>query len=107
MKDINFLFTKLKGGKGKIETKSRYEVIADAEERKRKLILERDGLDKSLKARKQTIKNLKRELEDEEEEVKNFEESLEQQKVTLNELIKSIDESLKRLGELNTSKKSA
>lgn len=85
----------MKGGLT-METKSRYEAMADLEEKKRSLILERDSFDSKLQTKKKELKELKRELEDKEEEIKEFEESIEDQKKTISELIKSTDESLKR-----------
>jgi hypothetical protein len=51
-----------------MQTKSRYEVVADLEEQKRNLIRERDSLDKVLLSKKKELKELKREIEDKEEE---------------------------------------
>lgn len=94
----------LKGGNNIMETKSRYEVIADLEENKRSLILKRDSLGEKLKQKKKVLKDMKRDIEDKEEEIKDFEESIEDQRVTINELIKSIDESLNRFAELSKKK---
>ena len=88
----------------KIETKSRYEVIADLEEKKRQLIINREGLDYQLTNKKKELKHLKRELEDKEEETSDFENSMSSQKDTINELIKSVDDSLNRLTEMSTKK---
>jgi len=38
-----------------MNTKSRYEVISDLEQNKRDLIIERDGLDTTLKDKEQTL----------------------------------------------------
>jgi hypothetical protein len=43
-----------------METKSRYEVIAELEDKKRVLIKERDGLDDEVKDKELNIKNLER-----------------------------------------------
>ena len=86
-----------------METKSRYEVIADLEEKKRSLIVERDSSELALHQKGKGIKEIKRQLEDAEEELKEFEESLEQRKETITELINSVDDSLKRLGDMSTS----
>ena len=87
-----------------METKSRYEVIAELEAKKRELILQRDGLDKTLKAKQRQVLEMKRQLEDEQDEVKEFESSLEMQKETFETLIKSIDESLQRFSAIKSSK---
>ena len=87
-----------------METKSRYEVISDLEEKKRELIRERDGFSDEVKSRKIQIRNNERILEDQKEELKEYEESLDDRKETIVELIKGIDDSLNRFAEL--SKKS-
>ena len=97
-------FNELKGGEKRMETKSRYEVIAELEEKKRDLIRDRDSLGDELKSKKRSIRDYERDLEDKKEEAKEFEESLEERKETINELIKSVDESLNRFAELNKKK---
>lgn len=97
-------FNELKGGNNIMETKSRYEVIAELEEKKRNLIINRDNLPGELKEKEKELKMLKREVEDKEEENKEFEEAIESQKTTINELIKSTDDSLNRFAELAKKK---
>ena len=46
---LNSFINKLKGGNDKMDIKSRYEVIAELEEKKRGLIVQKDSLDKVLK----------------------------------------------------------
>jgi len=88
-----------------METKSRYEVIADLESQKRNLIREKDGLDKVLLSKKKELKEMKRNFEDKEEEIKEFESSMENQKKTIMTLIESVNDSLKRFTEAQTQKK--
>ena len=83
-----------------METKSRYEVIADLEAKKRTLIINRDNLPGQLQEKNKELRDLKREVEDKEEEVKEFNEAIGTQKETINELIKSVDDSLNRFAEL-------
>lgn len=98
-------FALLKGGpKDNMETKSRYEVIAELEDKKRNLILQRDALPDKLKAMEKEIKEMKRDVEDKEEEVTDFKKRMEENKETIKELIKSIDESLGRFSKLNENK---
>ena len=78
------------------ETKSRYEVISELEDRKRKLIMERDGFPDIIRRKKKAIRDLKRELEDMEEDVSEYEASVDERKQTINDLIESIDTSLKK-----------
>jgi len=87
-----------------METKSRYEVVAELEGNKRNLIREGDGFDKALLEKKKELKELKREIEDKEEEIKEFEGSMEDSKKTIKTLIESIDESLKRFSEIGNKK---
>ena len=83
-----------------METKSRYEVISDLEEEKRKLIRDRDSFDDQIKAKEKRLKLINRQLEDETEELTQLKDSIDDKKETINELIKSVDDSLKRLGTL-------
>jgi len=80
-----------------METKSRYEVMAGLEAKKRDLISERDNLEQRHLAMKREIKELRRRLEDSEEDAKEFEANIPKRTETLNELIKSIDDSLSKL----------
>lgn len=93
-------FNKLKGG-NIMETKSRYEVIAELEEKKRSLIICKDGLGDELRVMERSLRDQLRRVEDQKEEIKNFQEKMDDQKLTYEELIKSVDDSLKRLAELN------
>lgn len=79
-----------------METKSRYQVIAELEEQKRNFIVQRDNLDGNLLRKKKELKDLKRDIEDKEDEIKEFEKAMENSKKTFNTLIQGIDESLKR-----------
>jgi len=84
-------------------TKSRYEVIAELEQKKRALIMEREGFSDKVKQKKRELRDMKREYEDAEEELKEYEESLTERKETIKELVKSVDESLSRFAELSKS----
>lgn len=95
---------KLKGGINIMETKSRYEVIADLEEKKRELMISKDGLGDKKRVMERALKELNRQVEDQEEEIKNFETSMKEQEETYDALITSTDESLKRFSELNAKK---
>jgi len=87
-----------------METKSRYEVIAELEQNKRSLILERDNLDKVLLSKKKELKELKRKVEDKEEEIQEFENSMDDSRKTIQALIDSVDESLNRFSKINKNK---
>ena len=89
----------MKGG-NTMETKSRYEVIAESEAQKRNLIREREGFDNLLIEKKKELKELQRDIDDKKEEIKDFEDSLEKSKETITELIASVDDSLKRFSGL-------
>ena len=86
-----------------METKSRYEVICELEEKKRSLIVERDSSGLAIQTKEKAIKQIKRQVEDAEEELEEFKESLKQRRETLTELITSVDDSLKRLGDMSAS----
>lgn len=94
-----------------METKSRYEVIAELETKKRELIKERDGLNDTLldkekklkvgeRQKADTIVNMDRQLEDIKEDITNFKNSLVEKKETISELIKSVNDSLDRFKKL-------
>ena len=96
---------KKKGGNIMGETKSRYEVIADLEERKRKLIVERESFADKIKESKKNIRDSERQLEDEKEDLIEFENTIEDRKETIKELIQSVEDSLARFAELNKKTK--
>jgi len=90
-----------------MQTKSRYEVIADLEEKRRNLIKQRDGLyasknfleDELIKLEREKedyIRTIDREIVDKRKELERFEENMEAQKETLQELIQSLDQNLER-----------
>jgi len=83
-----------------METKSRYEVIADLENNKRSLIREKEALGEGIIQREKQIKALRREVEDKEEELEEYKASLDTRKATVNELIKTLDDSLQRLSSM-------
>ena len=86
-----------------METKSRYEVISELEEKKRELIMERDSLEDGIHHREKQIKNVKRQLEDMEEELGEYKHKLNDRRETITELIKSVDDSLKRFENIGKS----
>ena len=86
-----------------METKSRYEVLAQLEENKRKLIVDRDSLQDEVKKKERVIKIKKRELEDLEEDLHIFIESLEPRKQTIQALIDSVDDGIKRFQTQSTT----
>ena len=98
-----------------METKSRYEVIAELELQKRDLIKERLELAERVKLNDKNVRNLKRkkddtitvldrEIADADEHSEIFKASIDERKATIKELIKSIDDSLARFGEIAKSK---
>ena len=86
------------------ETKSRYEVIAELEDKKRRMIQERESFPDKIKQENRRIRDAERELADSKEELIEFEKTVEDRKKTIAELIKSIDDSLARFAELNKAK---
>lgn len=79
-----------------METKSRYEVIADLEKEKMALIREKASLGDAIKAAEFEIKQIKRHLEDKEEALKNLGENRKSREEMLDLLIKSKEDSLAR-----------
>ena len=91
----------------KMETKSRYEVIADLEQQRRDLITQKNSLNEEVLKKEKVIKlkkrqmddlnrQINRELEDLEEDLENFKNSLDEKKETIKELIMSVDGSLEK-----------
>jgi len=99
-----FKTNKSNGGKI-METKSRYSVIAELEEKKRKLINERDSFEDKLKEQERELRDMKREVEDKADEIKDFKDSIKTSKETIKELIRSVDDSLNRFAKLESQKK--
>ena len=98
-----------------METKSRYEVIAELEGKKRDLIKERDGLDDEAKEKENQFRDLKRQkddtvvildrkIADAKDDMEIFKNTMEERKTTVKELIASVDESLKRFTGLGEKK---
>ena len=98
-----------------METKSRYEVVADLESKKRDLINERDNLDEDARKKEKEFRELERMQEDNatvmarkvndaKEDADKFKERMEERKITINELIKSVEDSLERFNKLTASK---
>ena len=88
-----------------METKSRYEVIAELEEKKRELIVERDSQPQLIIVKKRDIKMVQRQLEDKEEDLADFQANLVDRKETIQALIDSTDESLNRFSDMSNSQK--
>lgn len=92
-----------------METKSRYEVISDLENKKRELIQQKNSLNIELEAKKHKLKQVERQksdtvvvmdrqIEDLKDEIKLDNDTMNDQKATIEELIKSTEDSLERLG---------
>ena len=100
----------------KMETKSRYEVISELEEKRRGLISEKQRLQENVRAKEQKIKihdrnfeDMKRQMEREREDLvsdlENYKETLDQREETIDELIKSVDNSLGKFDVSQSQKK--
>lgn|SRR3990167_8729674 len=94
-----------------METKSRYEVIAELESKKRDLIRERDSLEEQMKAKEKELRDFQRarddqlvaherRIEDTKEGLELFKKNMAEKKETIKELIQSIDTSLERFGKI-------
>ena len=87
-----------------METKSRYEVIADLEKQKRDLIREREGFKDTIKQLDYEVLQIERGLEDKKKAVDEFKNEVEERKETIKELIEGVNESLARFGKLTEQK---
>lgn len=97
----------IKKERGNMETKSRFEVIADLEQRKRELIQQKANINNEIKTKEKTIKELKRELEDEEEELKELKSTTKEKEETFDKLIESTEGALKNIIELQKKEKTS
>lgn len=79
-----------------METKSRYEVLAELEAKKRELMINKANIDLIVKQKERDIKELKRDLGDKEEDLEDYESRIDEEKNNYDALIQSVDESLKR-----------
>ena len=79
-----------------METKSRYEVLADLENQKRQLIVGKSVLDDEVRIKEIEIRDLKRNLEDKEDNLKDFKDKLKEKKSVQDDLIATVEEGLKR-----------
>jgi peptidoglycan hydrolase CwlO-like protein len=84
-----------------MEVKSRYEVIADLEAKKRGYIIERETFKDRIRAKEVEIRNTERNLEDMKSDLEDYKSKVEERKETLKELIKSVDESLDRFNRMD------
>lgn len=84
-----------------METKSRYEVIADLEDKKRHMIVERDSFPDMVKTKEKEIKKMQRDVDDKIEELDYFKDTVKDRQNTLKELIASVDDNLKRFSNFN------
>lgn len=93
-----------------METKSRYEVISDLENKKRILIDEKNSFEKQLfiknnniknkeRAKEDTIRDIDRDIADAKDELKEFIESKNARADSINEMINSINDSLERFNQ--------
>lgn len=89
-----------------MDVKSRYEVIAEFEDKKRQLIISRDSLDEELRMQKMKVKQVRRQLEDMEEDVNAFEKNIPGQKTTLDTLIDSTNDTLNRFHDIKANSRS-
>ena len=88
-----------------METKSRYEVISDLEDKKRALILERDSFEEQIMLKERELRNLQRTIDEKTENLEDYKKISEKRKTTIKELIESIDESLNRFSSVLQSQK--
>ena len=99
----------------RMETKSRYEVMSDLEQKKRDLIRERESLNDLLLEKEKKLKMLERQkadnimiidrqMEDVTLDINNFKAMVVEKKQTITELLKSVEDSLSRFGKLLENK---
>lgn len=79
-----------------METKSRYQVIAELERQRRELMQKKQQLDNELFNKRRGIKELTRTLEDEQEELNELIENRDESRRVIDEMIKSVDQTLQQ-----------
>lgn len=84
-----------------METKSRYEIMNEMNERKQGLIIKKANLKEELRHRQKEVKAKERALEDLKDDVKAFEESMKEQEQAYDLLIKEVDNSMEKLAQLH------
>lgn len=94
---------KVKGGDFILDTKSRFEVMAELENKKRQLIEQKAGLSQEVKQREKNIRELERRIADDKLELEEFKESLEERRTMLDTLIKSAEDSLNKIAQGKSS----
>ena len=89
-----------------METKSRYEALADLEKQKRDLMQGKFNLDDELKAKSKELKIAERNIEDMKEDFENFKETLEARKLNFDGLIEAVEKGIEVFGkQLQNSQK--
>ena len=87
-----------------METKSRFEVLKELNDKKESLLREKEALDDFVLAKKKQIKERKRQIEDMEEELADYENRVPEKKKYIDELIKTTDASIDSLQKINANK---
>lgn len=80
-----------------METKSRYAMIAEQEDKKRDLMQQKRTLDAKDFEFKKTLKSMSRQMEDYQETYDEYKRTLKDEKAVLDTMIESIDSSLRNL----------
>jgi hypothetical protein len=87
-----------------METKSRFEVLKELNDKKESLLREKNTLDEQLLAKKREYKKNQRIMEDAVEEISQFEKSIPDKKNYIDELIKATEASISSLQQINANK---
>lgn len=88
-----------------METKSRYEVLKELQDKKMQLVTEKAALKDQVAAKEKEIKMFKRAMEDKSEDLEVFKKSLPDKETTYNILIEQAEAAIKNLSEFGSQKK--
>lgn len=88
-----------------METKSRYEILKELNEREQSYIVGKSQLKDKLAEMERTIKTMKRNLEDFEEDTTRFKTDLQEKERTYDTLIAEVGNSIEGLSKLQTQGK--
>lgn len=87
-----------------METKSRFEVLKELNDKKENLLREKNGLDEQMLLKKKQLKVNERTIEDFREDVIEFEKTIPTKKAYIDELIKATEASIESLQKINANK---
>jgi uncharacterized protein HemX len=87
----------------KMETKSRYEILKELNDKKQNYIIEKSRIDDVIKAKERKLKQMSRDLEDLKEEIAEMKSKVKEQEKTYDILIAEVEKSIEGLTHMKES----